>query len=49
VTDGRGVTQYAYDTRDRLKTTTTPELKTVGYGYDLLNNITSLTTHTNLM
>jgi RHS repeat-associated protein len=44
VTDGRGVTQYAYDTRDRLKTTTTPDLKTVGYGYDLLNNITSLTT-----
>ncbi len=44
VTDGRGVTQYAYDTRDRLETTTTPDLKTVGYGYDLLNNITSLTT-----
>ena len=44
VKDGRGVTKYAYDTRDRLETTTTPDLKTVGYGYDLLNNITSLTT-----
>lgn len=44
VTDGRGVTQYAYDNYDRLQTTTTPDLKTVGYGYDLLNNITSLTT-----
>lgn len=44
VTDGRGVTKYAYDSRDRLKTTTMPDLKTVGYGYDLLNNITSLTT-----
>lgn len=44
VTDGRGVTQYAYDSRDRLETTTTPDNKKVGYGYDLLNNITSLTT-----
>lgn len=44
VTDGRGVTQYDYDQRDRLKTITMPDLKTVGYGYDLLNNITSLTT-----
>jgi RHS repeat-associated protein len=44
VTDGRGVTQYSYDQRDRLKTITMPDLKTVGYGYDLLNNITSLTT-----
>ncbi|MCV3217127.1 polymorphic toxin-type HINT domain-containing protein [Plectonema radiosum NIES-515] len=44
VNDGRGVTQYSYDQRDRLKTITMPDLKTVGYGYDLLNNITSLTT-----
>ncbi|MBF2067245.1 MAG: putative Ig domain-containing protein [Calothrix sp. C42_A2020_038] len=44
VTDGRGVTKYDYDTRDRLKTITMPDQKTVSYGYDLLNNITSLTT-----
>lgn|GEM_PF-6781018 len=44
VTDGRGVTKYDYDTRDRLKTITMPEQKTVSYGYDLLDNITSLTT-----
>jgi RHS repeat-associated protein len=44
VTDGRGITKYDYDTRDRLKTITMPDQKTVGYGYDLLDNITSLTT-----
>jgi RHS repeat-associated protein len=44
VTDGRGLTKYDYDTRDRLKTITMPDQKTVGYGYDLLDNITLLTT-----
>ncbi len=42
-TDGRGLTRYACDNYDRLATITTPDLKTVAYGYDLLNNITSLT------
>jgi RHS repeat-associated protein len=44
VTDGRGTTRYAYDARDRLATVTNPDGKSVGYGYDVLNNLTSLTT-----
>ena len=44
VTDGRGVTGYGYDNYDRLQTITTPDQKVVQYGYDLLNNITSLVT-----
>ncbi|ELS34813.1 MULTISPECIES: polymorphic toxin-type HINT domain-containing protein [Pseudanabaena] len=44
VTDGRGVTSYSYDQRDRLKTMLTPDQKSVTYGYDLLNNVTSVTT-----
>ncbi|WP_228055720.1 putative Ig domain-containing protein [Lusitaniella coriacea] len=47
VTDSRGVMQYTYDNYDRLETITTPDQKTVGYGYDLLNNLTSLTTPAN--
>jgi large repetitive protein len=46
VTDGRGVTQYSYDNKDRLKTTTMPDGESVAYGYDLLGNTTSLTTAT---
>jgi RHS repeat-associated protein len=44
VTDGRGVTKYDYDTHDRLQTIAMPDQKTVSYGYDKLDNITSLTT-----
>jgi len=44
VTDGRGVTSYSYDQRDRLKTMLTPDQKSVTYGYDLLDNVTSVTT-----
>ena len=44
VTDGRGLTSYVYDERDRLVSMTNPEGKSVGYGYDVLNNLTSLTT-----
>jgi RHS repeat-associated protein len=46
VTDGRGVTQYIYDNKDRLKTTIVPDGEFVAYGYDLLGNTTSLTTAT---
>ncbi len=44
VTDGRGVTGYRYDSRDRLEQITRPDGQTVRYGYDLLDNITSVTT-----
>jgi RHS repeat-associated protein len=44
VTDGRGVTQYNYDARDRLKTMIMPDSKSVTYGYDVLDNITSVAT-----
>ncbi|MEE3719725.1 polymorphic toxin-type HINT domain-containing protein [Tumidithrix elongata RA019] len=44
VLDGRGITSYTYDQRDRLKTMLTPDQKSVTYGYDLLDNITSVTT-----
>jgi RHS repeat-associated protein len=42
--EGRGATYYTYDNYDRLATLTTPDQKVVQYGYDLLNNITSLVT-----
>ncbi|WP_414529920.1 putative Ig domain-containing protein, partial [Nodularia chucula] len=44
VTDGRGVTQYNYDQRDRLSKIIQPNQQFVSYGYDLLDNVTSLTT-----
>jgi YD repeat-containing protein len=44
VSDGRGVTSYEYDNRDRLSQITNPDGKAIGYGYDVLNNVTSLTT-----
>ncbi|MDM9580198.1 putative Ig domain-containing protein [Nostoc sp. GT001] len=44
VTDGRGVTQYNYDQRDRLSKIIQPDQQFVSYGYDLLSNVTSLTT-----
>ncbi|MDZ8070038.1 MAG: putative Ig domain-containing protein [Nostoc sp. DedQUE08] len=44
VTDGRGVTQYNYDQRDRLSKIIQPDQQFVSYGYDLLDNVTSLTT-----
>ncbi|MCW5319220.1 hypothetical protein GTQ43_38205 [Nostoc sp. KVJ3] len=44
VTDGRGVTRYGYDNYDRLASITNPDGQTIGYGYDLLGNLTSQTT-----
>ncbi|MBE9078258.1 putative Ig domain-containing protein [Romeria aff. gracilis LEGE 07310] len=44
VTDGRGTTSYHYDERDRLAAITNPDGKSVGYGYDVLNNLTLLKT-----
>jgi large repetitive protein len=44
VTDSRGVTGYQYDQRDRLQKITRPDGQTVGYGYDLLDNVTSVAT-----
>ncbi|NJM21690.1 MAG: hypothetical protein HC907_24750, partial [Richelia sp. SM1_7_0] len=44
VTDVRGVTAYNYDNRDRLFEIIQPNSEYVRYGYDLLDNLTSLTT-----
>ncbi|WP_414573235.1 putative Ig domain-containing protein [Nostoc sp. CCY 9925] len=44
VTDGRGVTRYGYDNYDRLASITNPDGQAIGYGYDLLGNLTSQTT-----
>ena len=44
IADGRGTTNYEYDLRDRLSEITMPDGKTIAYGYDVLNNVTSLTT-----
>ncbi|MEJ1929429.1 putative Ig domain-containing protein [Nostoc sp. NIES-2111] len=44
VKDGRGVTRYSYDNKDRLASITNPDGQTIGYGYDLLGNLTSQTT-----
>lgn len=44
VADGRGVTQYTYDQWDRLQTTIMPDLQSITYGYDVLDNLTSVTT-----
>jgi RHS repeat-associated protein len=45
VTDGRGVTSYGYDGRDRLAKITHPDTQYVEYGYDLLDNVTSVKTN----
>jgi large repetitive protein len=45
VTDGRGATCYDYDGRDRLSQITQPDSQFVRYGYDLLDNVTALTTN----
>jgi RHS repeat-associated protein len=44
VTDGRGVTGYDYDLRDRLSKVTHPDTQYVEYGYDVLSNVTSVKT-----
>jgi RHS repeat-associated protein len=44
VTDGRGITAYDYDGRDRLAKITQPDTQYVQYGYDLLDNVTSVKT-----
>jgi large repetitive protein len=46
VTDGRGLTRYAYDLYDRMAEVTNPDGASVSYGYDVLGNRTSLTTPT---
>jgi RHS repeat-associated protein len=43
ITDGRGVTGYSYDSKDRLATVTNPDGKQISYGYDIIGNLTSLT------
>ena len=45
VTDGRGVTRYDYDGRDRLFKMTQPDTQYVQYGYDVLDNVTSVKTN----
>ncbi|MGH9462398.1 MAG: PKD domain-containing protein, partial [Vicinamibacteria bacterium] len=42
-TDSRGVTNYAYDDRDRLETLIYPDGRKLEYGYDANGNRTSLT------
>jgi RHS repeat-associated protein len=44
VTDGRGITAYDYDGRDRLAKITQPDTQYVQYGYDILSNVTSVKT-----
>jgi|GEM_PF-1336769 len=43
MTDPTGTTTYAYDELDRLTSSTDSFGKTVGYGYDLIGNRTSVT------
>ena len=43
MTDGTGTSTYGYDSLDRLKQSTNGAGQTVGYGYDMANNLTSLT------
>ena len=42
LTDGTGTTTYAYDTADRLSSTTAPGTGTLSYGYDAAGRRTSL-------
>ncbi|MEH2058174.1 MAG: putative Ig domain-containing protein [Nostoc sp.] len=44
VTDGRGVTSYGFDSYDRVNLITNPDGRTVGYTYDVLGNLKTLTT-----
>jgi RHS repeat-associated protein len=43
MTDGSGSSTYGYDSLDRLTTTTDGAGHTIGYGYDLASNQTSIT------
>ena len=43
MTDGTGTTSYSYDSLERLDSTTTGASKTTGYGYNLDNNVTTIT------
>ncbi|NJL53204.1 MAG: RHS repeat protein [Hydrococcus sp. SU_1_0] len=44
VTDSRGTTSYVYDERDRLISYTYPDGKAINYTYNLVGDLTSLTT-----
>jgi RHS repeat-associated protein len=44
VTDGRGVTTYGFDSYDRVNLISNPDGQTVGYTYDVLGNLKTLTT-----
>src|SRR5262249_4280531 len=41
--DGTGITTYGYDALDRVITTTTGAGQTLGYGYNTVGNLTTLT------
>ena len=43
ITDGTGTTSYSYDSLERLASTTTGAGNTTHYGYDLDNEVTSIT------
>ncbi|HEY2176527.1 MAG TPA: RHS repeat-associated core domain-containing protein, partial [Mycobacteriales bacterium] len=43
MSDGSGTTSYSYDSLERLSSTTNGAGATIGYGYDLDNEITSIT------
>ncbi|TYQ27274.1 RHS repeat-associated core domain-containing protein [Pseudanabaena sp. UWO310] len=47
VTDGRGVTTYSFDSYDRMNLVASPDGQTVGYSYDALGNLKTLTTAAN--
>ncbi|ELS32847.1 MULTISPECIES: putative Ig domain-containing protein [Pseudanabaena] len=47
VTDGRGVTTYSFDSYDRVNLVASPDGQTVGYSYDVLGNLKTLTTAAN--
>ncbi|MBD2491385.1 Ig-like domain-containing protein [Aulosira sp. FACHB-615] len=44
VTDVRGVTTYSFDSYDRVNLISNPDGQTVGYTYDVLGNLKTLTT-----
>ena len=44
ITDGRGITTFEYDNRDRLLSKTDPITGAISYSYDLAGNRTSVTT-----
>lgn len=43
-TDSNGLTNYTYDTQDRLLSRTDPDGRTISYTYDIVGNRTSVTT-----